>query len=352
MLGVVPSFTGLGMAALLPHSRMAYSESGSLEVDGMPCAAFDDRDEILRKKEGIALKADDLLAMNQQQGRETVQGFRVIYIYHDKIDSVGDKAQTEKQTPRAVEDAIEELSALVRYVINVLNGSHLFITADHGFLFQEKPLSETDKSELSKKPENAFLAKKRFILGHGLKKHAKAWHGFTKDTAGTDDETEFWVPKGNNRFHFVGGAQFVHGGAMLQEIVVPLVTVRELEGKTAEKATVKKVGVSLLGSSRRVVNNVQKFEFIQTEKVSERCLPLTVTVSLRDGDAIISNEVTLTFNSESDSMEERKRVAKIVLKKGTYDKKKEYHLVVRDAETEIEQERIGFSIDLAIQNDF
>ena len=352
MLGVVPSYTGLGMAALLPHTTLKYMESGTLEVDGLPCGSLQDRDQILGKHNGMALKAGDLLGMNQQEGRETIQGARLVYIYHDRIDSVGDKARTERQTPGAVGTAIDELSSLVRYVINVLNGSHVFVTADHGFLFQEKPLSALDKSELAKKPDNAFIAKKRFILGHGLKKDPKAWQGFTRDTAGTDDDTEFWVPKPNNRFHFVGGAQFTHGGAMLQEIVVPLITIRELEGDTAKKATVRKVGISLLGSSRRVVNNMQKFEFIQTEKISERCLPVTVTVSLRDGEAFVSNEVTLTFNSDSDNMDERKRIAKIMLKKGTYDKKKEYHLVVRDAETQIELDRITFAIDLAIMNDF
>ncbi len=352
MLGVVPSYTALGMAALLPHTSIKFTDSGGLEVDGNPCNSFQDRHQILQTKEGLALKADDLLAMNQQVGREAVQGARVVYIYHDRIDAVGDKAQTEKQTPQAVGKAIDELAAIVRHVVNVLNGSHVFVTADHGFLFQESPLTETDKSALTKKPEWAFVAKKRYIIGPDLKKNPKAWHGFTRDTAGTDDDTEFWVPKGNNRFHFVGGAQFVHGGASLQEVMVPLITIRELEGDTAKKATVKKVGISLLGSSRKVVNNVQKFEFIQTEKVSERSLPLTVSVSLRDGEALISNEVTLTFNSTSDSMEDRKRPAKIVLKTGTYDKKKEYHLVVRDVDTQIELERIGFTIDLAIMNDF
>lgn len=353
LLGVVPSFTGLGMAALLPHNKLRFLESGSLEMDGVPCNSFNDRNQILQKHNGLALKSDEMLAMNQQEGRETVQDARVVYIYHDKIDSVGDKQQSEKQTPKAVETAIEELNAIVRYVINILNGSLVFVTADHGFIFQDKPLSATDKSELSKKPENAYIAKKRYVIGHNLKKtEKKAWHGYTRDTAKTDDETEFWIPKGNNRFHFVGGAQFVHGGAMLQEIVVPLIKVKVFDTRSPEKQTVRKVGISLLGSSRRMTNNIQKFEFIQTEKVSERCLPLTVKVSLIDEDTLISNEVTLTFNSDSDSMEERKRIAKIILKKATYDKKKEYHLIVRDADNEIELERIGFTIDLAIMNDF
>jgi hypothetical protein len=46
---------------------------------------------------------------------------------------------------------------------------------------------------------------------------------------------EFWIPKGTNLFHFVGGARFVHGGAMPQEIVVPVVTVKHVRGKSAQE---------------------------------------------------------------------------------------------------------------------
>ena len=54
---------------------------------------------------------------------------------------------------------------------------------------------------------------------------------------------QFWIPKGNNRFHFVGGSRFVHGGAMLQEVVVPVVTVREKEGTSREKTRTTQVPV-------------------------------------------------------------------------------------------------------------
>jgi hypothetical protein len=46
---------------------------------------------------------------------------------------------------------------------------------------------------------------------------------------------EFWIPRGANRFHFTGASRFVHGGAMLQEVVVPVVTVRHRKGKAAEE---------------------------------------------------------------------------------------------------------------------
>jgi hypothetical protein len=41
-----------------------------------------------------------------------------------------------------------------------------------------------------------------------------------------------------------------------------------------------------------------------------------------------------------------------MLKKGSYDNKKEYSLVLRDPETQIEYERVPMTIDLAFINDF
>jgi hypothetical protein len=93
--------------------------------------------------------------------------------------------------------------------------------------------------------------------------------------------------KGAARFHFAGGARFVHGSAMPQEIVIPVITLREIENESAKTRAVE---FSLLGSSNKVVTNKQRFEFIQNEPVSERVLARSVLVSLRDGETLISDE--------------------------------------------------------------
>ena len=36
MLGVLPSYTALGMASLLPHKTLAYNDKGDVLVDGKP----------------------------------------------------------------------------------------------------------------------------------------------------------------------------------------------------------------------------------------------------------------------------------------------------------------------------
>lgn len=353
-LGVLPSYTALGMAALLPHQKLDYKLGSTLDVtaDDESTAGFVNRAQILARVNGAAIKYDDLMAMNKERGREFAKPQRVIYIYHNQVDAVGDSGSTESKTFSAVRAAIGELSNVVRYIVNNLNGSQILITADHGFLFQETAPTQVDRSGLDERPAGTRLAKKRYLIGTGLGESGNAWHGRAKTTAGIEGEMEFWIPKGANRFHFTGGARFVHGGAMLQEIVVPIISVKGLRGQAAEKSVVRKVDVSLLGSTRRVVNNVQRFEFIQTDAVSERVQPRTLLISLRDDDTLISNEVLLTFDSQSSSMDERKKAAQLILKSGAYDKRHPYALVLRDAETQIEYARIPVTIDLAFTNDF
>jgi hypothetical protein len=194
--------------------------------------------------------------------------------------------------------------------------------------------------------------KKRYILGRGMWPMQNAWAGNTATTAGTDEGTgslDFLVPKGAGRFHFVGGARFVHGSAMPQEIVVPVIVVKESD---TEKAKTRQVEVSLLGSSNKVVTNKQRFEFIQTEAVSERVLPVTLLLSIRDGDQSISDEQILTFDSTSPMLDERKRSVMLTLAAGSYDRTKDYFLVARDAKTKAEAWRAPLRIDLAFSNDF
>jgi uncharacterized protein (TIGR02687 family) len=354
MLGVLPSYTALGMASLLPHQSLAYKLSSNLDVmvDDCVVSTLEQRSAHLGNYQGIAVKADELLSMGKDKGREFVRDHRVIYIYHDRIDMLGDKQVSEGQTFDAVAQTLTELNQLATFIVNSLNGSLVLITADHGFLYQESALEEADKSTLGDKPEGTLKAKKRYLLGQGIGVTSKAWCGNTAVTAGTKPgagSMDFWVPKGAARFHFVGGARFVHGSALPQEIVIPVITLRESENQSAKTRAVE---FSLLGSSNKVVTNKQRFEFIQTEPVSERILARSVLVSLRDGETMISDEQSVTFDSSSGLMDERKRSVILTIKSGQYDKTKDHFLIARDTQTKVEVIRIPLKVDLAFANDF
>ena len=356
MLGVLPSYTALGMAALLPHQTLAYKESANLDVlaDGHTVATLEQRNEHLKNFGGMAVRCEDLLALGKDKGRELVREHRLIYIYHDRIDMTGDKQASESKTFEAAQKTVEELSNVLGFIVNSLNGSTVLVTADHGFIYQESALEQSDKSTLDDKPAGTLKAKKRYLIGRDLGATSKAWSGNTAVTAGTtpDGSLDFWVPKGASRFHFAGGARFVHGSAMPQEVVVPVITVRVSE---AESAKTKYVSVSLLGTANKVVTNTQRFEFIQTDAVSERVLARSVVVSLRDvadQDKPISNVQSLTFDSTSQLLDERKRSVMLTVLAGAHDPHKRYNLVMRDAISNIEVLRLPIKVDLSFGNDF
>ena len=353
-LGVLPSYTTLGMASLLPHQTLEYREgvSDDVFVDGKSSKGSVNRSKILAAHNGIAVQAETVKAWSREEGREALKDQQLVYVYHNVVDARGDSASTESETFNAVEDAIEELTELTRKIMMHFNTSTVLVTADHGFLFQHSKLEEADRTSLVEKPGNALKSKKRYVIGHDLPDAKDAWCGSTQNTAGTASDTRFWVPKGANRFHFVGGARFVHGGAMPQEIVVPVLTVKQLRGEKAESRTTRKVGVISPKSSLKMVNNIQRFDLMQTEAVSDRILPVTVAVAIYEGTEKMSSEELVTFDSTSDSMTERVKPVRLSLSGTDFDRKRDYFLVVRDKDLATEIERYRVVIDLAFTDDF
>ena len=349
-LGVLPSYTSLGMASLLPHQTLAYKGTDVL-VDGHSSIASE-RDTILQTVGGLACKYDELMAMKKDEGREFVKDKRVVYIYHNTVDAVGDDGKTEGRTFEAVRRAINELASLVSHIVNNLNGHHILVTADHGFLFTETARVETDKSKLKEKPDSTIVAKKRYLLGPHLPDNDSAWHGKLSVTAGAEGDMEFWIPKGANLFHFVGGARFAHGGAMPQEIVVPVVTVKHIRGKSAQETKTGPVAIQVLGNNHRITSAYCRFELLQTEAVGERVKPITLRIAIFEGEEPVSDIQTVKFESSSGIFSERKKWVSLVLKERQYNKKTNYRLVLRDTETNIEHQSVDVIIDRTFADDF
>lgn len=360
-LGVLPSYTQLGMASLLPHRQLSYqaAEGGAVVLaDGQSTQGLENRNGILRSVNGIAVTFKELMSWSNEQGREQVREAEVVYIYHDSIDAMGDKAATEEKTFEACRSAVKELKDLVGRVINRLNGSQVLITADHGFLFQQQPLTAQDRAALlNSKPSGAIEAKKRYIVGDQLPDDGNCWHGQLSVTANGDPEstrgTEFLLPRGNQRFHFVGGARFVHGGAMLQEICLPVLTVRELQKAQVASHEKKPVEVLVSNPTIRIVNNIDKVKLIQTEPVGGQFIArqLDIVVVDESGNEVSSRE-TVTFDSTSSVLDERVREVRLKLIGSDFKRTNRYFLVLENVATHTIYARYDVTIDLAFQDDF
>ena len=143
VLGVLPSYTQLGMAALLPNKTIGHSKGGDpVLVDGRRSDGTANRSKVLGAVDGKAIQAEDLLSLSREELRELYAQSQVLYVYHDRIDATGDKARTERQVFEAADDTLRELVDLVKRLTNA-NATNIFITADHGFLFQDTALSDS-----------------------------------------------------------------------------------------------------------------------------------------------------------------------------------------------------------------
>ena len=349
-LGVLPSITRLGMAALLPGNTLELIPKDALK-DGLSTKGLDTRLSVLQRNSGveaIAFRAADLLAMSTEMGREAIKPYRLIYIYHDIIDAIGDKAASERQVLAACEDAIAELLKLVKKICNSLNGTHVLITADHGFLYQRQAIADADKVPLPY-GDDIVETNRRFILRtQNIEEPSLLNFTLPYDSRGAVVS----VPRGSLRFSIQGaGAQYVHGGASLQEICVPVITYHHKRAEKGDDGIARKVGVQVNARLRRVTNNRFNFNLMQTDPVEGRWRSRRVSVALYDsqGNAITDIKVVeLGSNSPYPTDREFKQTLTITVTNPPTTAS----LIVKDSDDNTELVRETWTISLGITNDF
>jgi len=295
MITSLPSNTQLGMAALLPNNNISIVEGSDLVlVDDSSTQGLAARSKILEQNSGVkatAINAEEFMKLNSAtDGREFVKQYELIYIYHNRIDKVGDDKISEDKVFDAVEQEIEFLMDLLRKIAN-MNGNHMFITADHGFIYQNNELDDSDFL-VGSYTGDLWKESRRFVMGKNLD-GGKGTRHFTSKQLNLGGEAEVLIPKSINRIRIKGsGSRYVHGGASLQEIIVPLLKV----SKTRQDTT-KQVEVDIIKSTDRITTNILAVSFLQTELVSDKVLPRQIRSAIyaEDGE-IISDQFSYRFD--------------------------------------------------------
>jgi uncharacterized protein (TIGR02687 family) len=295
MVSSLPSYTQLGMAALLPNANMTFQpDSENILINGNSTQGVQGRTKILEQMAGVratAINAEDFMKMNSStDGREFVKQYDLIYIYHNRIDKVGDDKTSEEKVFEAVEQELEFLMDVIKKIAN-MNGNNMFITADHGFLYQNNELAESDFSIGEVKGE-LWKESRRYVIGKNLKGDASTKH-FTAEQLNLSGDAEVLIPKSINRIRIKGaGSRYVHGGASLQEIVIPLLKVT----KTRQDTT-KQVDVDIIKSTDKITTNILAVSFLQTDLVSEKVLQRQIRSAIyaEDGE-MLSDQFTYNFD--------------------------------------------------------
>lgn len=311
MLGVLPSYTQLGMAALLPHSKLSIDPGKStVSADGVSTVGSENRAKILRGahngRAGV-ISTEAFLALNSKaEGRDLFREHEVIYVYHDAIDAIGHNQASEHETCGAVEKAMVELVRILKKAA-AINFSTMVVTADHGFLYQERPLEESDFLDVDSKIQSDHLDR-RFVLG-AVSNHPGKFRTFTYGQLGLSGAGEVAFPKGVQRLRKQGAAsRFVHGGTSLQEVVIPVIEVRK------ERADdTRKVGVDLIRTTQQITSGQVTITLVQTEPVGEKQHATEVRVGFfaKSGEQI-SEIKTLLFSSTAEDVRQRERAERFL----------------------------------------
>lgn len=349
-LSVLPSYTRLGMAALLPHKTLEMTDDFQVLADGILCDNLAGRQQVLQSynPDSVCVQFDDIKNLKVAELRDVLTKRQIIYVYHNQIDARGDKANTEDEVFHACEEAVQEIMDLIHRISVSGNTYHFIVTADHGFIYKRDKLTESDKIS-GKSAEKAFV-NRRFIVSKAALEDDGIDHMSMGRVLGNEDSKVVSYPVSSNVFKVAGGgANYVHGGSSPQEMLVPVLEFKmergHMETKNAE--------IALVSIVHKITNLITSMDFIQSDAVSDTVKAAKYRIFfLSEDNEKISNENSYVADSREENAQKRIFRMRFTFKNKKYDKDKQYYLVVYDEESGLEQWRQPVIMDIAFADDF
>lgn len=308
LLASAPTYTQLGMAALLPHETLTISSDGSaVYADGVSTQGIVNREKILKNAsdgKAVALDSDHVLKMKSDDLRTVIKDNSVIYVYHDLIDREG-----EDNLFKAAHEAIDELKNIIRK-LGSSNANTIYVTADHGFLFQESDLEShqyiSDGTVRGKDVHQ--VSGRRCAIGYDLESSDSLMIAKLRDIGlSNEDDLEVAFPNSILRMRVQGAnTNFVHGGLSLQEIIIPLIKVDK-----ARKDDITDVSIEILTNLKTITTGSVAVTFFQEDYVSDKVQGYEATFGFysQDGTAISDIEKRIVA---SEAIDPKKREFQIV----------------------------------------
>nr|HOO91675.1 hypothetical protein [Syntrophales bacterium] len=192
------------------------------------------------------------------------------------------------------------------------NATNMILTADHGFLYQSRPPEVSDFTETEPKGDHIYSLDRRFVFGKGLIPQ-KSLRLFKASEIGLEGDIEVQIPKSVNRLRLKGaGSRYVHGGASLQEVVIPVVHINK-----KRQSDITQVDVDILRSAGTTITSGQlSVTFYQVQPVTDKVRPRNLSAGIYSADGIlISDSHELVCDIASDNPREREIAVRFILTK-------------------------------------
>ncbi len=246
----IPSITALGMPFTLPglsshlnvELHISKDMPWSVTTEGFSgnLSIAENRQKWLKKKHKLkdhAMRTIENVLNPETANIISVKSLgKLVFVFGDDFDD-----HDEKLKPLGLDQILERYARVVRRLRSA-GYTKVFVVTDHGFFHWEP---ETD--EVQPKPIGEILwTSRRAVVGHNLK------HPTAISCKATGSALDCTIPRSINAFKTYGGLGFFHGGATLQELIIPVVTVQ-----WPKKA--QKIGV-VLKPVTQIVSLAQKIE--------------------------------------------------------------------------------------------
>lgn len=283
MQATFPSITSCGMASLLPcgHLTMDAGEPGRLRVllDGSEVATTAARQEQLRRSDphAVAITYDSLVnEMSASQRKDLVKDAQVVYVYHNTIDAMGDKAPTERKVFSACDETVKEIFGLVQLICRERIASQVVVTADHGFLYTDEPLSTSEHTVAAEIDGDPIVVGRRYAIAEGS---ARSDVLMPIALPHAEGKLKGFAPRRCTRIARAGaGENYVHGGISLQELCVPVLTFTNKRAGSKGYVGSEQATLSLITTVDTISNSIFKLDLLQDKPVGGKVLPASYDV--------------------------------------------------------------------------
>ncbi len=362
MQSMFPSVTEFGMAALLPQRGLQLDwETGAVMADGMPTVSTAQRQAVLQKAmpSARALRAQEYLELSSAERKALLKESGLVYLYHNKIDSTGEKLATEQDVFDACADTVEELCSLAKRICSDVPAARVVITADHGFLYTRHELAECERVGRVSLPDAPSISGKRHIVAQQEKLDASWLDSENPDaqlfiTMGMHDMQGGGfvglAPRQSVRIKRPGGtSRYVHGGVSLQETCVPVIGFRKVGVRSKEFEDNQAATLKVLSETRRITSLLCTVTLMQEQPVAGKVLPCEYELVFTDASG---NEVSDVVKAHADktSPDAQARVMKAsfsLRSTGQFSSKGTYYLVARERQSGNIVWREAYTIDVA-----
>jgi hypothetical protein len=227
-IAAIPTITPVCMSALLPEAHASFQvipgKKGELgvRIDGTEIHVLKDRQKFFeaRRPELKDVTLDKVLNETRKNLEKNFGTAPFLVVRSTEIDSTGE-TDGGSFARQVMETVIGNLDLAIRKLAAV-GFEHFVIVADHGHQFTR----EKDESQRTPSPGgNEIDLHRRCWAGHG----GQTPPGCLRVTAaqlGYEGDMEFVFPRGIGVFKAGGGLDFHHGALSLQELVIPVLTLR------------------------------------------------------------------------------------------------------------------------------